>query len=33
MTASAFKNSWVGFSRRAYDFAALSFTETFAQTK
>ena len=33
MTASASKNSWVGFSRRPDDFAALSFTETFAQTK
>lgn len=33
MTASAFKNSWVGFSRRPDDFAALGFTETFAQTK
>ena len=33
MTASASKNSWVGFSRRPDDFAAFSFTETFAQTK
>jgi|SoiMethySBSTD1v2_1073268.scaffolds.fasta_scaffold2856038_2 hypothetical protein len=27
MTASAFKNSWVGFSRRPDDFAALSFSD------
>ena len=29
-TASAFKNSWVGFSRPPDAFAALSFTEIFA---
>ena len=33
MTASAFKNSWAGFSSRPADFAALSIIETFAQTK